>query len=85
MFNLCCPYADIPIILGQMDKKNVKKPHNFYVPDFIAEILEKEESRFGGKGNMTSAAILALSRMTDAQKRAALEAFRKAEIDSAFK
>lgn len=71
-------------MLYMKEKKAKKTNRNFYVSDFIFEILEREGAAYGGNGVTASAAILAFSKLTEEAKKNALKEFRNAEIEMAF-
>ena len=67
-----------------MKEKNLKKGRNFYVPDFVSEMLDSEGERYGGPGVVASSAILMFFNASDKAKRDAVKSFRDAEIDLAY-
>jgi hypothetical protein len=67
-----------------MREKTLKKVHNFYIPDFIAELLDQEAEKYAGKGSVTSAAILAFSRLSEHKKRESIKEDKKLEIEVEF-
>ena len=67
-----------------VEKKFKKTGRNFYIPDWVNEVLDLESERYGGPGVVTSSAILAFSSLTDEQKAIAVKAFRNKEIERAY-
>lgn len=56
----------------------------FYIPAWIAEILEEEGALYGGPGVVVSTAINTFCKLSVSQKKKALQDFRQVEIDHAY-
>lgn len=55
-----------------------------YLPDWIANLLDKEGAKYDGPGVVASSAIMAFCLMKDSEKVKVIQSYRNKEVEKAY-